>query len=297
MLRMIFSLLGVIRPHIVIGGILGYSLGVLFPSTKSRLDPVVVLLAYVSVLFTDLSTHYSNDYFDRKLDEVADWKPFGGNNVLIEQPSLDSWVISTSILFSIASLIIAAFLTIFDKISWLFPGLILAGNLLGWGYSSPLTYLKARGLGELAISFFTGIIVPTSGYLAAVDSVSSDFLLFVLPLVLYGFVLSVYLEIPDFEVDKEHEINNLVVRFGIRKISRLCTVITLSNIIYYAACFIPSIPNLWLIITSLPPFAASAFSLHRGFDSRDNIASNAFLVIISLFVFIIGMNIILLFLP
>ena len=289
------SLLSVIRPHIVLGGILGYTLGVLFPSVQSRQDPFVIMLGYLAVLLTDLSTHYSNDYFDLELDKEAEWKPFGGNNVLIEQPYLGSWMIRVAILLSVSSLVLAIFLVIHYDTRLFFLGLILLGNLLGWGYSNPWTHLKARGLGELAISIFTGIIVPTSGYLVSSGSLSMGFLLFTLPLVLYGFMLSVFLEIPDYDVDKEHGIENLVVRFGIKRMIFLCTALMALNTSYYLTGIIPYIPKMWLSSVSLCPLIACVVFLLIGFESRKNIEFNVFLVISSLFAFVFGVNVVLIF--
>ena len=68
-MKSLYTCLRVIRPHIVAGGFLGYSLGVLLALRRGRaLDPAVFALGYAVVLFGDLSTHISNDYFDIRIN-------------------------------------------------------------------------------------------------------------------------------------------------------------------------------------------------------------------------------------
>jgi 1,4-dihydroxy-2-naphthoate octaprenyltransferase len=296
-MRSPISLLRVIRLHIVLGGILGFSLGVLFPSINSKIEPRITLLSYLALLFTDLSTHYSNDYFDAELDKNANWKPFGGRNVLNEYPSLDSWMIRIATLLSTSSLVLATLLVVYYPQRWTFLVLIILGNVLGWAYSSPWICLKASGLGELAISFFTGFIVPVTGNISVTGFITMDFILYTIPLILYGFILSIYLEIPDHEVDREHRINNLVVRFGVKTMMIICFLLSTINTVYYSIGAVPFISKRQLSFLSLLPLVTCFYPLIKGIRSRKNIEQNTSLVITGLFVFIIGMNIILIFLP
>ena len=49
-----------------------------------------------------------------------------------------------------------------------------------------------------------------------------------MPLVLYGFLLSLNLELPDFEVDREHGKKNLVVLAGRRRAAFLIILLSLT---------------------------------------------------------------------
>jgi 1,4-dihydroxy-2-naphthoate octaprenyltransferase len=291
----IATLLRVIRPHIVIGGALGYMLGIFFPSINSRIDQRVTLLGYLTIFLIDLSTHYSNDLYDVDRDKQANWKPFGSKNVLIKTPDMASWIYRTATLCSLLSLIFAVLLVTSYNISSSLLVLTIIGNILGWSYSHPSIHLKAKGLGETAIAFGTGFIIPAIGYIVTNGALSRDFLLFVVPLVLYGFILSVYLEIPDIEVDKRNQINNLTVRLGYDSMMRICLILTALNTVYYISGIVPFFNRFWLALVSLFPFAGCLIGVIRNSGSRRNTEMNTFLAISGLFAFLIGLNILLVY--
>jgi 1,4-dihydroxy-2-naphthoate octaprenyltransferase len=64
------QMLRIIRPHIVAGGILAFTLGVLLAAANGgTFDLGKTALFYAVVFLGDLSTHYSNDYFDTEADK------------------------------------------------------------------------------------------------------------------------------------------------------------------------------------------------------------------------------------
>jgi 1,4-dihydroxy-2-naphthoate octaprenyltransferase len=197
----------VVRPHIVAGGFLGYSLGVLLALLRGgafHLDTFI--LGYTVVLFGDLSTHFSNDYFDVELDRVASRKTFDGSNTLVEHPEVRSRALALAAALSAASLLFA--LSMVHLFGSPPPLLALAAvsNLFGWLYSAPPIRLNARGLG----------------------TIDQTFLRFSAPLVLYGLILSLSLELPDLEVDREHGRRNLVVLLGRRPATILILLLSVS---------------------------------------------------------------------
>ncbi|MBN2336753.1 prenyltransferase [Candidatus Bathyarchaeota archaeon] len=287
------ALLRVIRPHIVLGGFLGYLSGALYAAVYAMpVDLWAAALGYFTILFIDLSTHYSNDYYDAERDRQANWKPFGGSNVLIRQPSLAPWLLRVAGLCSVASVVFASLL-VSRGVGWHVLALTLIGNVMGWAYSHPATQLKARGLGEAGIAVGTGFIIPAIGYMAVKGSLTTDLTLFTVPLILYGFVLSVGLEIPDHRVDAENGIRNLSVRFTADKMMRICLAMAFSVTVYLLAGFVPAVDGRLLALASLPPLSACLFSVFTGFESRRAVESNTFLLISGLFVFIIGLDVIL----
>ena len=223
------SLLRVIRPHIVIGGILGYTLGVFYPSINARISLKVVLLGYFTMAFIDLSTHYSNDFYDVERDKKANWKPFGSKNVLIKDPELAPWLYGIAVACSGLSLVLASILMFNFGIHWLLLVLVIVGNILGWSYSNSLIQLKGIGLGEIVIAIGTGFIIPAIGHMVVTGFLTRDFVYFAAPLVIYGFILSVFLEIPDLEVDRRNGINNLAVRYGAENITKACLGLSALN--------------------------------------------------------------------
>ena len=79
------KLLHVVRPHIIVGGFLGYVAGVLYGLTTGGVtDWTGLIVGYLIVLFMDLSTHFNNDYFDVEADQHQPFKPFGNKNIFIQ---------------------------------------------------------------------------------------------------------------------------------------------------------------------------------------------------------------------
>jgi 1,4-dihydroxy-2-naphthoate polyprenyltransferase len=220
-----FDLVRVVRVPILIGGALGYGLGVLLGlASGGAINPLLVALCYLVVALGDLSTHYSNDYYDVGLDSLAPGKTFGGSNLLVGRPDLALPALGAAKLLSLASIVFSV-LAAAMGVSTLIVPLALAANVLGWLYSLPPLRLAYRGFGEAAIAVGTGFGVPAAGYLAVKGSLDSGFMLISLALVLYGFVLGLSLELPDEGADRVGGKKNLVARFGSRACLRLALLI------------------------------------------------------------------------
>ncbi len=86
------KILGIIRIHIVIGGFLAFSLGALLAFVGGgSFNFMFFALGYVVVLLGDLSSHYSNDYFDVEVDKCIEQKKFfSGSNILVDNPDIRS---------------------------------------------------------------------------------------------------------------------------------------------------------------------------------------------------------------
>ena len=210
------DLLRVVRLPILLGGALGYALGALLGLASGAVfNPLQFVVCYGVVVLGDLSTHFSNDYFDVGLDRVAPRKMFGGSNLLIARADLMSSALDVAKTLSLASIALAALAAVMG-VSLIIIPLVLAANALGWLYSLPPIKLAYRGLGEAAIAVGTGFGVPAAGYLAVKGSLDTGFALVSLALVLYGFVLGMSLELPDLEADRAGGKMNLVARFGWR---------------------------------------------------------------------------------
>jgi len=194
-------LLKVVRPHIVVGGFLGYLVGVLFSlNSGGSISWARFALGYLAVLFMDLSTHYNNDYYDVEIDRRAPSKPFGSVNLFLDHPELRGSALFVAVGASALSLLIASALVVMGS-SWHLIAVVILFNVLGWLYSAPPVRLHSRRLGEVTIAVGTGFCVPAVGYVVAQGGLDGTFLLFSAPLVLYGFVLSLCLQMPDLETD------------------------------------------------------------------------------------------------
>ncbi len=96
------KVLRVIRLHIIIGGALAFSIGALLAIIEGGIFRFeIVAFGYATVFFGDLSTHFSNDYFDVEIDEQSEKRKFfGGSKILVGNPSLR--LLSRNISISVA---------------------------------------------------------------------------------------------------------------------------------------------------------------------------------------------------
>jgi 1,4-dihydroxy-2-naphthoate octaprenyltransferase len=174
-----------------------------------------MLLGYLVLLPAHLSVSYSNDYFDVNVDRHGKPTFFsGGSGVLVNHPSLRKpakWVAIALIMCSLALGIM--FQIVYSYPLW-FSGLVALGNLIGWFYSAPPIRLAYRGLGELAMIFTIGLLIPGLGYLGTSGHIDQDGLVFIIPLMLYGLAFILSVEIPDMESDRSGNKRTWVARKG-----------------------------------------------------------------------------------
>jgi len=216
----VLKILKIVRFHIVVGGVLAFSVGALLAlAGGGSFDPTRFILGYAVVLLGDLSTHYSNDYFDVEVDKHIEQKKFfAGSGILVNNPNLRSLSRRISLSLLAFSNILAVGLVIFLDVPIEFFVVILVADLVGWFYSAPPLRLTSRGVGELVVACVTGLAIPGLGYLAVRSQFDPLFVYFALPFVMYGLMLSLSLEAPDVEIDRKGGKRNLVVRKGTRSV-------------------------------------------------------------------------------
>jgi 1,4-dihydroxy-2-naphthoate octaprenyltransferase len=210
------NILRIVRLHIVAGGILAFSVGALLAVVSGGSFNIErVALFYAIVLFGDLSTHFSNDYFDVEVDkQVGQRKYFSGSNILAKHPELRSLSKSISILLVFSSIILALVAVVFLGSSIDILIIALGANFLGWFYSAPPLRLISQGLGEIVVALIVGLVIPGVGYLSVRGQFDLFLIYLAVPFVMYGLVLSLSLEAPDIEVDQRWGKRNLGVRKG-----------------------------------------------------------------------------------
>jgi 1,4-dihydroxy-2-naphthoate octaprenyltransferase len=171
-----------------------------------------------------------------------------------------------------------------------FWAMVLLGNLVGWYYSAPPLRLATRGLGELAMIFNIGVLIPGLAYLAASGKFFQDALLFTFPLMCYGLAFILAVEIPDMEADRLGKKNNWVARwgrsFGFSAIGATLLLATLFflNLPWLSSRVYPVDLHL-LGILSLLPLGAGWIGLVRLPSERDRATRVAFLIMVSLAIF------------
>jgi 1,4-dihydroxy-2-naphthoate octaprenyltransferase len=284
------NILKIIRPHIVAGGILAFSLGALLAIVQGgSFNLAQVALFYVVVFLGDLSTHFSNDYFDVEVDKNFEPKKFfSGKNILINYPELrpQSRFIALSLLGVSLALSVVMFLSQAAPIELV---LIMVGaNFVGWFYSAPPLRLISRGLGEVGLALAAGFAIPAIGYLSVRGRLDPLFLWFAFPFVIYGLMLSLSLEAPDREIDAKGGKRNIVVRKGAPFVFTLILAAALSASLAFLLAYLLVPPTLvafgLVFLFSIVPLTAGFVTFLWRFRKNE---ANRFstLNVASLFVF------------
>jgi 1,4-dihydroxy-2-naphthoate octaprenyltransferase len=192
------------------------------------------------MLLGDISTHYSNDYFDVEVDRYIERKKFfAGSNILVSNPNLRSLSKSISISLLVSSNLLAVGMALFVGAPIEFFIVILGASLVGWFYSAPPLRLISRGFGEVAVACVTGFAIPALGYLAVRGQFDSLFAYFAVPFVMYGLILSLSLGVPDVEVDRKGGKRSLAVRKGERGVFLLILALAASaTLAFFVYCWL-----------------------------------------------------------
>ena len=285
----------VIRVHIVVGGVLAFFLGALLAVAEGGVfNPLTFVLGYGVVFLGDLSTHYSNDYFDVELDRhLKTKKVFSNQKILVKNPQLGPAIKKISLTLLLLSNALAATMVIFFGTPIEFLLITLAANLLGWAYSAPPFRLCSKSLGELAIAVATGLIIPSIGYLSVKGQLGSFFVYLFIPFMMYGFFLSLNLEAPDIENDKKGKKITLAVRTGSKNIFFIILTIAFLVTTYFCIMeqtFTNNIHLKTIFLISLIPSTAALAGFLTTFKKK-NLNRFCTINIGSLFLFIILLNI------
>jgi len=274
-------LIRVVRVPILLGGALGYCLGVLLGlDAGGILSLPLAAVCYLVAALGDLSTHYSNDYYDVELDRLAPRKTFGGSNLLVSRGELKRGALFSAEVLSLASIILSFFAVSLGAPLLLVP-LAVGANFLGWLYST-LVRLSHRGLGEAAIAVGTGFGVPVAGYLAVTGAVDAHFLLISAAFMLYGFVLSLSLELPDLEADRVGGKMNLVARYGSRFCLRLALLLCLGSEV-----ILTLFAGAGMALAGLVPLLVVIWGNLAATDEKSRLDAVSATCILSLFVFLV----------
>jgi 1,4-dihydroxy-2-naphthoate polyprenyltransferase len=283
------KILKIIRIHIVVGGFLAFSLGALLGIAGGwSFNPTLFGLGYLVILLGDLSSHYSNDYFDVEVDKFIEQKKFfSGSTILVNNPDLRplSRYISISLLVC-SNFLAAALFVLGMPIEFLI--VFLVASLVGWFYSAPPIRLISRGFGEFAVACVTGFAIPGLGYLATRGYFNALFVYFAIPFIMYGLMLSLSLQVSDIEVDCKGNKKTLAVRLGERNVfSIILAMAFFSTLLFWIYLWkdLVSFTNFdAVIIFSIFPLISSLIGFTGVLEKKKaNLFSS--LIIASLFVF------------
>lgn len=286
---MIRKYLRMIRPHIVLGGLLAFTVGALLGiANGGSFNPSVFAVCYATIFFGDLSTHFSNDYFDVKQDRLRQKKAlFSQRKVLIDNPEMQSSAKKVAVVLLAISLLISA-LTVAFQIAPLMLLLIMIGaNFLGWFYSAPPLRLVSKGLGELTIALAVGFAIPAVGYLSSKSVIDSWYGIFAVPFILFAFMLALSLEAPDTESDRLGGKKTLGATIGVRAVFVLAFFVAFAVFLIFllfALTTVVAAANLWIfVVFSSIPLAANCIGLIQVFRGK-NVQTPSSINVVSLFI-------------
>jgi 1,4-dihydroxy-2-naphthoate octaprenyltransferase len=210
------KLIRLARPQFLIAGLFLFVFGACWaillgaPFSLARL-----VLGYLVFMPAHLSISFSNDYFDVEADRHGEPTFFsGGTRILVDHPELRNPAKRIAVILILCSLLFGLFFQIVYSPPIWFMGLVILGNLTGWFYSAPPLRLAYHGLGELAMIFSIGLLIPALGYLVTSGHIDKDGMLFTVPLMLYGLAFILSVENPDMEADRLGKKMTWVARRG-----------------------------------------------------------------------------------
>lgn len=284
------------RAHFLIPGFLLFLLGALMAiSTGSELDPGRFALGYSILLTGHLSMHFSNDYFDREGDNHLMRTVFtGGSGVLQERPELATVGALLSAILLTASLLLAVVFMLVYSFPITFFLFVLGANLLALFYAAPPLRLAYRGLGEISTAIGVGLLMPGLGYLVGSGTIETLLLVFAIPLILYGFLFILTVELPDLEADIEAGKRNLVVIKGPDLAPgmsfAICLVGTSLLMLYHLLDLLSPLHILPFVLASLIPLLVSLKGFLRPPRRRESMVSHTKITLLSLISFLLVMD-------
>jgi 1,4-dihydroxy-2-naphthoate octaprenyltransferase len=206
------------RLHFLLGGFLLFCIGVALALFEDIVFSVErFIFGYAILLPAHLSLSYSNNYFDAEADRNNELTAIsGGSKLLEEYPHLKKFCKWFAVLLIVISVSISILFSIIYNYHPIFVLFVICGNLLAWYYAAPPLKLSYRGMGEVSTALAYGFLMPGIGYLIINPRFDSLFFIFSLPLLLYGLIFIITVELPDMEGDTISGKKTLVVRIGRR---------------------------------------------------------------------------------
>jgi 1,4-dihydroxy-2-naphthoate polyprenyltransferase len=284
------------RFHFLVLGFLLYLVGYLLALVYgAQPDFLRFLFGYLVFGLAHLSVSFSNDYFDRFADRNSDKTIFsGGSKVLVEYPELEQLSLKIAVSLLVASIVgIGLFTIAFGYSPWLLVfGLV--GALTGWFYTAPPLKFAYRGLGELVTMLAVGFLMPGMGYFVASGFLSLPFAVWAFPLSCYGIFFIVTVELPDLESDNAANKMNIIVKWGRRKgkgVSLFATLLgTISLTAIKTSGLASEIDLTPSVLFSILPLTVAAFGFAIDSQDRNRLVKQVTANMVSMVLFIISMN-------
>ena len=243
------------RPLFLLGGALSYFLGVGIARYLGHpLDWGVVVLGQLWVSSMQLSTHYLNEYFDRKGDAGnPNRTPFtGGSGVLGRgEGQLRPRVALLAASITLTSVAVATFgLLRLGALNSLVITIIVLGFLGAFFYSVPPLRLSSSGYGELTTAIIIANLVPALGFALQTGNLHRLLAMSTFPLTALSLASMLSLEFPDYASDIKAGKRTLFVRLDWRNSIRVHHLLILSAYLLLGVAFRLGLPA----AIAFPPF-------------------------------------------
>ena len=214
-------------------GILPFVLGnLLVWHTTGSLNLAIMGWGILGVAFILFATHYSGEYFDYEVDSLA--ARLGRNRFSGGSQVLQAGIIPRehALIAAIISLVLAGAVSIllqfyYNTGIFTIP-LGAIGALSGVFYAAKPIRGGYRGVGEIWIGLCYGWLTVAASYYIQTGQLPYLVHWTALPIAFSIFNVILINEFPDYMADREAGKQNLVVRFGKKKMSRIYVLISLA---------------------------------------------------------------------
>lgn len=252
------------RPKFLLGGFALYGLGTLCSAALGHPFSLSIFLwGQLAISAIQLTTHYSNDYFDYEADRAnltpTGWS--GGSRILVNNEVPRAAALASAIACAAIACLSMGILVLVAGVS-ASVALPLLGTMLflSWSYSSPPLRLHSRGAGAPTVAFVVPFLTTLSGFILQVERLHLLPVLLSLPLVALQLNMIFTLEFPDERGDQSVGKRTWVVLFGARRIAGLSFTLIIAAFTFtflVAGKLLPSIVGFaWLALLPLAVFQA-----------------------------------------
>jgi 1,4-dihydroxy-2-naphthoate octaprenyltransferase len=236
------------RPMFLGGAVLLYLLGAALAWAQgTAIDWIRLIVGQLLVTSIQLTTHYSNEYYDYEVDAAigSARTPFSGGSGVLVSGQLDRAVAlhatHVCLVFAIIMLVVCGWLS---PLMWIIGTLALLG---GYFYSAPPVKLEGSGWGELNTAILTAVLVPLTGYVMQANHFDPIVLIICAPFVLIYIAMILTFEFPDYPADKAIGKRTLTVRIGLQRSAWLHNILLIGGVAWMLIVA-PQDSLLWLVV-------------------------------------------------
>lgn len=272
MFSKLIAFLKLARLTFLMGGFIFCGLGAAIAHYEGvSIDLKTYIWGQVIVTLSQLTVHFSNEYYDYEADILnaapSYWS--GGSRILI-RGELPRQVAYTAAIFCLlTALILGSFLAIQKQDAFLLLLFVVVIGL-SWGYSSPPLKFHSRTLGEFVGTFILAFYTPFVGYYLQAETLSQLFVLAIFPLLFLQFNMLLSVHVPDLEGDTKVGKNTLVVQLG-RKTSafvyQLLLVLAYLSLLLVVVLGLPQNTALVMLLPLPLALALFGYITRRGFEN------------------------------